>query len=102
MTSTGTSESKDSVKKTVLCIFKERRRLVTFIASTDEKKEKKNLFDTVKTSFSDVLSSGEGTSNSGSYFLQTESSEWGRIGITGCVEDRATIHLCYSTNVSEC
>ena len=78
------------------------RSLLSRVYSTDEKKEKNNLLDAVKTSFSDVLSSGEGTSNSGSYFLQTESSEWGRIDITGCVEDRATIHLCYSTNVSEC
>ena len=96
----GNSESEGSIQKTVLCVFRERRRPVTFSASTDEKTEKKNLLDAVKASFSDVLSSGEGTSNPGSYFLQTESSEWGPIDITGFVEDRATIHRCYSTNVS--
>ena len=98
--SVGNSEPEDSLQKTVLCVFRERRRPVTFNASADEKTEKKNLFDAVKASFSDVLSSGEGTSNPGSYFLQTESSEWGPIDITGFVEDRATVHLCYSTNVS--
>ena len=67
-------KSKDSVQKTVLCVFRERRP-VTFSASMDEKTEKKNLLDAVKASFSDVLSSVEGTSNPGSYFLQTESSE---------------------------
>jgi hypothetical protein len=54
------------------------------------------LLAAVETSFADVLSSGEGTSNSTSYFLQTESSEWGRIDLTGGVQDRATVYLCCS------
>ena len=43
---------------------------------------------------------GEGTSDVKSYFLQTESSEWDRIDLTECVEDRSTVYLCYSVGVS--
>ena len=65
--SVGNSESEGSLQKTVLCVFRERRP-ITFNASADEKTKKNNL-DAVKASFSDVLSTGEGTSNPGSYFL---------------------------------
>ena len=78
--------SEETVKKTVLCVFKERRRPVTFIPSSDTTIERKNLLDAVRASFADVLSSGEGTNDTKSYFLQTENSEWGRIDLTGCVE----------------
>ena len=88
--------SEETVKKTVLCVFKERRRPVTFIPSSDTNIERKNLLDAVRASFADVLSSGESTNDTKSYFLQIENSEWGRIDLTGCVEDRATIYLCYS------
>ena len=80
------TSSEDTVRKTVLCVFKERRRPVTFEASTDEKMEKNNLLEAIKKSFSDVL--------------QTESSKWGLIYLTGCVEESAIIHLCYSTSVT--
>ena len=102
MISEGTSTSEDTVKKTVLCVFKERRRPVTFITSSDKNVERKNLLDAVRASFADVLFCGEGTSDTRSYFFQTESSEWGRIDLTGCEEDRATIYLCYSADVSTC
>ena len=95
-----TSTSEDIVKKTVLCVFKERRP-VTFITSSDTYVERKNLLNAVGASFADVLSCGEGTSDANLYFLQTESLEWGRIDLTGCVEDRATIYLCYSAGVSD-
>ena len=100
MISEGTATFEDTVKKTVLCVFKERRRPVTFITSADKNVEWKNLLDAVRASFADVLSCGEGTSDAKSHFLQTESSEWGRIDLTGCVEDRATVYLCYSAGVS--
>ena len=102
MISEGTSEStgsEDTVKKTVLCVFMDRRRPVTFITSPDANVERKNLFYAVRESFADVLSYGEDHSAK-SYFLQTESTEWGRIDLTGCVEDRATVYLCYSAGVS--
>ena len=97
MTSGGTATSEDTIKKTVLCIF---RRPVTFVTNSNKKIERKNLLDAVETSFADVLSCGEGTSNSKSYFLQTDDSEWGQIDLTGGVEDRATIYLCCSAGVS--
>ena len=70
------STTEEVVQKTVLCVFMERKRSVTFNACNDAKVERKNLFDDVRVHFSDVLSYGEGSSaSSGSYFLQTESSE---------------------------
>ena len=100
MTSEGAATSEDTIKKTVLCVFRERRRPVTFVTNSDKKIERKNLLDAVETSFADVLSCGEGTSDSKSYFLQADDSEWGRIDLTGGVEDQATVYLCCSTGVS--
>ena len=82
--------------KTVLAVFMNRRRPVCFQGSEDPKTEKQNLLDAVKTTFSDVISSGEGTSGAGvgGYFLQTESEEWGGlVDVTGQVQDRATVLL---------
>ena len=56
------STTEEVVQKTVLCVFMERKRSVTFNASNDAKVERKNLFDDVRVHFSDVLSYGEGSS----------------------------------------
>ena len=92
------TEGSSEETKTVLCVFKGRRRLVTYRTSNQVQIEKKHLLDAVSVTFADVLSSGEGTSDTKSYFLQTESTEWGgMINVTGFVEDRATVHLCYES-----
>ena len=60
--------------------------------------------DTVKMSFSDLLSCAEGTrlsTSAASYFLQCESSEWGMIELTRNVQDHETIHLCLSSGESD-
>ena len=96
--STENTEGSSEEMKTVLCVFKERRRPVTFRTSNDAQVERKHLLEAVRVSFADVISSGEGTSASSSYFLQTESPEWGgMVDVTGCVEDRAIVHLCYES-----
>ena len=83
--------------KTVLVVFKNRRRPICFEGSVNPLTEKKNLLDAVQRSFADVITSGEGTSRSAcssGYFLQTESSEWGGlVDVTGHVQDRATVIL---------
>ncbi len=81
-----------SSAKTVLCVYGERKRPVTFLGSTDPLKDRKNLFEAVVACFSDVM---EGSSSQTSFFLQQESVEWGGlIDISGYVEDRTTVHLC--------
>ena len=93
--------SDESQEKTVLCVFKDRRRPVTFVADKEPQRERNNLLEAVKMSFSDLLSCGEGTSTSpASYFLQCESSEWGIIELRRSVLDHETIHLCLSTGES--
>ena len=95
------TEGSSEETKTVLCVFKERRRPVTYRTSNQAQIEKKHLLDAVSVTFADVLSSGEGTSDTKSYFLQTESTEWGgMIDVTGFVEDHATVHLCYESTDS--
>lgn len=87
------------MEKTVLCVYQERRRPVTFTGNTDPVKDRKSLFDAVIGSFSDVL---ESTSNEAvSYFLQQESAEWGGlIDISGYIEDRTTVHLFCSAGTN--
>lgn len=82
-------------QKSVLVVFKNRRRPISFQGSTDPQTEKRNLLAAVESAFSDVISSGEGTSGVGGrdYFLQTENSEWGSVEIMGHVEDHATVFL---------
>ena len=61
--------------KTVLCVFGERKNLLTAATAT----------------FSDLLLEGK------SYYLQQESAEWGKvIDVNGFVEDHSTVHLCCS------
>ena len=99
MTHQAETTTEESVYKTVLCVFKDRRRPITFKASGDAQTERQNLLDAVRVTFSDVLSCGEGSSAS-SYFLQTESSEWGgMIDLLEHIEDRGTVYVCHSTNV---
>ena len=81
-------------EKTVLCVFGERKRPVTFQAS-DADEERKSLLKAAKAAFADVLIEDR------SYFLQYNSAEWGGlIDISGFVEDHATVHLCYSDGES--
>ena len=54
-------------RKTVISVFKDRRRP---IASGDAQTERQNLLDALRVTFSDVLSCGVWSS------AQTESSEW--------------------------
>ena len=62
--------------------------------------KKKNLLDAVRVSFADVLLCGEGPVLQYLTFFLTEISEWdGMIDLTGCVENHATVYLCYSTEV---
>ena len=84
-------------EKTVLCVFGERKRPVVFQGScTNAAEDRKNLMKAIMASFSDVL-----VETSRSYFLQRESAEWGGlIDLSGLVEDRSTVHLCYTTSAS--
>ena len=86
----------DSDHKTVLAVFGDRRRPVTFVSGCTAKEEVDNLFQAVKATYNDVLSVSEGSSTTNEYFLQQESSEWGGqlIDITGFVRDKAVVHLC--------
>ena len=88
-----------SAGKTVLCVYGERKRPVTFEGSTDPVKDRKNLYEAVMATFSDVL---EGSSSQTSYFLQQESAEWGGlIDLSGYVEDRTTVHFCSAQTKAE-
>ena len=88
--------------KTVLVVFKNRRRPIRFQGSSDPRIEKKNLLDAVQTTFSDIISAGEGTSGVGGYFLQTQSTEWGGfVDVTGRVEDHSTLLLQSCSSDSE-
>ena len=88
--------------KTVLAIFGERRRPVTFECGCTAKEELQNLFQAVTVCFSDVISASEGSSTTKQYFLQQESSDWGgtMIDITGFVTDKAVVHLCCAKTAS--
>ena len=69
MTNENEKEHKECREKTVLCVFKDRRP-VTFIQDKEPKRERHNLLEAIKVSFSD-LSCGEGLSSSSpTYFLQ--------------------------------
>ena len=84
------------MEKTVLCVFGERKRPVTFKGSTDPVKDRKNLLEAVLLCYSDVLQGSE----VGHYFLQQESVEWGGwIDLSGIVQDRSTVRLCSSGKV---
>ena len=95
---TGTSN------KQVLVIFGDRRRPVIINCSNREdvearvKEEYQRLMEAVKSEFEDVLNAEEGssTSESGSFYLQVESSEWGgMIDITSStvIPDHAVVFL---------
>ena len=71
MTDENEKRVEECEKKTVLCVFKDRRRPVTFIQDDEPKRERQNLLEAIQVSFSDLLSCGEGPSSlSPSYFLQ--------------------------------
>lgn len=85
--------------KTVLVLFGERRRPVSFESGSTAKEESERLLEAVKVCFSDIISAREGpsTAKESEYFLQKESSEWGGlIDITGFVEDKEVVYLCHS------
>lgn len=82
--------------KTVLAVFGERRRPVSFECSSTAKEELEHLLEVVKVCFSDIINAREGLSTAEEYFLQQESSEWGGlINITGFIEDKKVVHLCH-------
>jgi hypothetical protein len=98
MTDEKEKEREECGKKTVLCVFKDRRRPVTFVQDKEPKRERQNLLEAVHVSFSDLLSCGEGPSSSSpTYFLQREHELFGLIDLTGYVEDLGTVHLCVSS-----
>ena len=85
--------------KTVLVVFGERRRPVSFESGSTAKEELERLLEAVKVCFSDIISAREGpsTAKEPEFFLQKQSSEWGGlIDITGFVEDKEVVHLCHS------
>ena len=81
------SSSAEQVEtKQVLVVFGDRRRPVTFNSSNIDgdqgnraKEEYEWLLRAVESTFEDVLYAEEGssTSNTGSFYLQIESHEWG-------------------------
>ena len=88
-------------EKTVLVVFRNRRRPVTFASGKTPKEEHQNLFEAVVRDFYDVLESNEGSSSMGNYYLQRESKEWGGcIDVTGSVQERDVIHLCVSSSAA--
>ena len=77
----------------VLCDFEGRRRPVLFPTSTDINEENKNLFSSVKSTFSDVLSRKEDE-----YYLQVDSEKHGLIDVIGSstrVAENTTVFLRY-------
>ena len=66
--------------KQMLVVFGDRQRPVTFNCSESTKEEYDSLVKAVKSTFEDVLYAEEGSSttfNTGSFYLQMESHEWG-------------------------
>ena len=99
------SSAEQAETKQVLVVFGDRRRPVTFNCSTDgsqgdrAKEEYEWLVRAVESTFEDVLYAEEGssTSNTGSFYLQVESREWGgMIDVTPCtiVPDHEVVFLC--------
>ena len=73
-----------SGQKEVIVVFKDRRRPIVFKCSTDSVEEHQHILEAVNEVFADVLSSGEGssdTSSSSSYYLQRDSKVWGHIDL---------------------
>ena len=83
-------------------IFKDRRRPVKFKYSENPLENYQSLICAVEKVFYDVLTAEEGSSSSetGGFYLQTESNEWGgKIDVTAetPVEDRSILFLCRPT-----
>ena len=57
-----------ALHKTVLAVFGERRRPVTFLSSSTAKEQLENLFEAVTVCYSDIVSANEGTSTTNSTF----------------------------------
>ena len=71
----------DSRPKEVLVVFKDSRRPIVFKCSTDPVEEHQHILEAVNEVFADVLSSGEGFSDTSSYYLQRDSKVWGHIDL---------------------
>ena len=86
-----------STEKTVLGVFRERRRPITFNSGNTPKEEYGNLLEAVKSGFDNILIANEGPSSSShgiealasettQYYIQRESKEWGGlVDVTGFV-----------------
>ena len=76
--------------KEVLVVFKDRRRPIFFECSSDPQVEYQHILDSVKETFEDVLSTGEGSSESAGYYLQTDNKVWGRVDVNA--KDKVPSH----------
>lgn len=91
------SDSVDT--KEVLVVYKDRRRPIVFKCSNDPLEEYQHILDAVKETFEDVLSVGssseEGSSNTGSYYLQKDSKVWGLVDLNSKekVESHSILHM---------
>ena len=67
---------KQAKEKTILGVFRGRRRPVTFSSGKTPKEECENLLKAVLTAFCDLVESKDDTFVTSHYYLQVESSEW--------------------------
>lgn len=84
------------MEKEILVFYGQRKRIVRFEGCDDLDLQRKRVYDEVRRTFEDVLSSAEGSSTSCSkeFFLQMENEVWGlMVDFTGAIEDRQTLHM---------
>ncbi|XP_065899152.1 uncharacterized protein [Dysidea avara] len=88
-----------AVEKTVLCVFRGRRRPITFESDENAKRESGKLLEAVLAGFEDMICEGQSTASSSSYHLERESEEWDgrRIDVSGFVRDKEEVYLCLSS-----
>lgn len=93
-----------SDEKTVLVLFRGRRRPITFRCDEDPKTENDNLLGAAIDGFQDIISSNEGPSTSTStntFYLQRESEKWnGLIDVIGSVQENEMIYLCLQSEMT--
>ncbi len=76
-------------------MFKDRRRPIVFKCSTDPEEEYQHILESVNEVFADVLLSGEGSSDTTSYYLQRDSKVWGQIDLNSKdkLADHEILHI---------